>query len=237
MAVVACVSLVGCYYDRLMTLRNQLDDYNSNFAIGVTPSRGYYVMFKHPMLYQEDIEKLAGIHPIVHGDDDPVTNQNVYYMVWHGAANVPDSVPITIQCVKRDKEFKVGQVTVPQKLTAVFPRDLVYQFMASSNKASINYFTKKATFPLGGLDLQLLPKTSEIQRIFGSPEVRINGRIKSEKYSFQIAGQGSPDRLPFIITLEYATDRQNELRQLFVKYYNYELRVDLTKKEAVLQYL
>jgi hypothetical protein len=231
------MGLAGCYYDRLMILRNQLDDYSSNFIVDATPSDGYYVLFKHPMLYQEDLEKLAGIRPIVRADGNPETNQNIYFIVWRGHGNIKDSVPITIQCVKRDKQYKVAKVTVPQKLTALIPRDLVYQFMSSSNKASINYFTKKATFPLAGLDLQLLPKESDIRRIFGNPEERINGTIKTDKYSFEVAGRETPDRLPLKISVDCAIDRQNELTQIFVKYYNYELRVDLKKKEAVLQYL
>ncbi len=60
--LVIIIGLAGCVYLRLLEFKNQLDDFDQNFATHVEDSH-FVLFFKDPMLYEKDITYLTEVDP------------------------------------------------------------------------------------------------------------------------------------------------------------------------------
>ncbi len=56
------LGLTACVYTRLLSVKNQLSDFDQNFAVRVT--EGHFILdFKHPVLYDHDFVSLTHLNP------------------------------------------------------------------------------------------------------------------------------------------------------------------------------
>ena len=173
LTVAAALLLSGCVWLRLLDLKDQFAQFDR--YITVPPGPGIELQFKHPVLYDVDLDTLITAEPTATatagtGADLLTVRSYAFSHVPSDSGPDPASAEPILVLTAGIRREKLVFVDLPNDLFRVIPRDLVLRAMRSLGTATVDRSARSAT---AAVDLQgitaPMPTGTELVALFGQP--------------------------------------------------------------------
>ena len=195
-------ALSGCLLNRMMELKDQFCDFESNFSLQFEDSVEF--SFNQPMLLDTDILWLSGAPPTkTRKTADELTMTFVIEKVMSQPGYLPDpanDIQVDLHFDRFDDGFKLRRVQMDPKLTSLMNPDFFDKNVINSAAQEIcdtgrSFASTKMEMDIPELELRLLPSRQEILELLGAPLEQIDQdtgfvyqyRHKGEKHQSEIA--------------------------------------------------
>ena len=183
--LVAVLTLGGCVWLRLLTVKHQLQDFDRYIETAGAP--GLELRFREPVLLAEDLDVIVQGFPTsvarsgtatVAGVTPPDLNEVRAYVFRKVAADQPepDTATLTLVVVCTIQDGLVQRVAFPTEVFAVIPRDLAIAGLRALGNATVDQSAQTATGSLAAGSLTesavlaaQLPTRVDLIRQFGTP--------------------------------------------------------------------
>lgn len=219
--------LSGCVWLRLLDLKDQFAQFDR--YINVPPGPGIELQFKHPVLYDVDLDTLITAEPTATataGTGAELLTVRSYAFSHMPSDSGPDPAgaePIMVLTAGIRRE-KLVFVDLPDDLFRVIPRDLALRAMRSLGTATVDRGARSAT---AAVDLQgvaaTVPTGSELVALFGQPnqiilkdgKLRVLWRYRLEGKSLRADGKPVVAAIAFSFApgpLPYAQQRPSRFQ-------------------------
>jgi hypothetical protein len=159
-AAMAALLLSGCVWSRLLSLKNQLADFDTQVEV-LPDGPGLYLRLREPVVRPSDIAWLFG------GDPSSSVDGRHVLRFTHG-----DLPAWELLLIERDG--LVGAVMLPQQLFHLLPRERLIALMRAFGSAEVDRSRREASTALARDASQPLGIGRDIlDRIFGVPDVEV----------------------------------------------------------------
>jgi hypothetical protein len=204
-ATLACftaLALSGCLLNRMVELKDQFCDFDSNFSLQFEDSMEF--SFNQPMLLDTDILWLSGAPPTkTTKSADELTMTFVIEKVMSQPGYLPDpadDIQVDLHFDRFDDGFKLRRVRMDPKLTTLMNPDFFDKEVINSAAQEIcdtgrSFASTKMEMDIPELELRMLPNRQEILELLGAPLEHIDQdtgfvyqyRLKGEKHQSEFA--------------------------------------------------
>ena len=166
------IALSGCLFNRVMEVRQQFCDFDSNFSVEFTESVTLHLA--HPVILEKDILWLAGAEPTsVTRTGDLVT----MVFVIEEDLPVPDpaqDIGFELDFARIGDDFGLTQIRMDPKLSTVLnPENIDRESLLNSAdnicQTGLSFGSRSVEFDLDDQDLEQLPSRTEALAIMGPP--------------------------------------------------------------------
>lgn len=205
--------LSGCVYLRLLTIKNQLKDFEKNFDI--SGQSDLEIIFKNPVLSSEDVTFLIGAPPV------RITREGgVFYHYDFNLSRSSDSASVPLSQLHltlgmRDK--KLERIIVPEHFMLIFPRHVLLETLRRAADAEVLELKKIARVTLRlspSVDAEL-PSRTKTRLLLGDPqEIQPEGEWENWIYHFRLARE----RRPVPIEARLSFDQAERLHRVFIRW-------------------
>ncbi|HRY29611.1 MAG TPA: hypothetical protein P5079_06180 [Elusimicrobiota bacterium] len=177
----------GCVYLRLLEIKNQLREFNSNFdTIG---DKDLLIQFKKPVLLARDISYLIGAEPL------SITlraKDITWYYEFEIIRSTPLAKPLPLDKLSLSFLLRGGKLvslTVPENFLRFFPRQMFLETIRQASNAEVNKLRKTvhARLQLSPETDEQLPDIKETVQLLGPPLQKTQeGRLQYYIYRYRI---------------------------------------------------
>lgn len=155
--------LGGCFYTRLLSLRDQLRDFDHHIIVAPEQDQhDLHIGFRDPVLLLADAERIAGA-PSQRVAERPSEVQWTWSRA--GIATVTEAVA----SATLDSEGRIVAVIIPRPVVAAFGRDLLLAMLRSGGRAKVDEQERSATATLGVA--VAAPDAAQLAATLGPPDV------------------------------------------------------------------
>lgn len=222
LACALAIMASGCLVNRVMEVRQQFCDFDSNFTVDFDESAT--VRFTDPVILDKDILWLAGTQPtrrtIV---EDRVT---MAYVIEEDvpAPNPANEIGIELDFVLDDGDYKLEQIRADPKLNNILnSEDMNKESILSSAleicQTGLSFATRNVEFDISDHDLEQLPSRPEALEIMGPPHfVEDDG----QGWTWQYRLKGNPEfekRARFTVWFDDVSQKPLRMESRYARYH------------------
>jgi hypothetical protein len=198
------LTLTGCVYLRLLTVKNQLRDFDANFAFG--GRRSWYVEFKNPSLYAKDISFLIGAPPLSVSTTTTGTLLSYEFEMVRSTPTAPTALERLSLGIASEGNM-LRQAIVPETFLLYFSRRVLEETFRQAKDAQVVKLKKTAR-----ADVRLspeadaeLPSLERTLLLLGEPlKSEESGDLRVLNYRYKIIGDKRG--VPILVHLSFAAD-------------------------------
>lgn|GEM_PF-867649 len=182
-ALVLCLG--GCVYFRLLQLKNQLGNFDENFAAVTTD--GVTIVCLHPLLLSDDL-RFLGIDPKTIKTNGQTTRWHVRWLKDEPPQAEAEALH-DVELFMDLKDDKLQSLHIPERYFEFFPKDLFVDLLRSTGQASIDKLSHRAEVH-AGQEMQetmaVLPALSSVEKLLGLPtEKKRDGELIRYRYRYR----------------------------------------------------
>ncbi len=192
------LSLSSCIFVRMMKVKNQLNDFETNFDL--TDERGLTLVFKNPVLLTDDVIWLMKGGPVSVEKIDVGELWTYVFQKQHTVSqDEGDTYDIPILMVIEDG--KLTEVTFPKRFLKNLSIPLLKKMLTSMGNADVSKFRRSASSKFSGSDPTEIPTSDNVVETLGVPyEVEDLGENSKLSYLYYLEdsdGSANKDNLNF----------------------------------------
>lgn len=210
LCITLCLSVSGCFYRRLLALKNQFKKFEKYFVLeeGDTVA----MIFKKPVMLTEDTERFLGLKPTTIRGEAPnaiyeyrVVKQYAPHQKEEGNFNY------TYQVVMKDN--KIERFVFEKRFFATTPKPMFVLACKMIGHANVNLVKRSLTMkkinPEPYLDKSVFLNADEVRQLSGIPYKVIQNNYV---YRYRIQQEGDESSWPEIFSTVSFTDQGEFLR-------------------------
>lgn len=220
-ATLVSLTLSGCLFDRVITVKNDLCDFEENFAVELDQDLSF--TFNHPVLNTSDIIWLMGAEPsnIDHEGQNVVLN---YVIQKTPSPSEPDvEFVVSLSFVNREGDFLLEKISSDEKLAALVNPEMLERVMVETAasqvcEAGISFASTRMEYDIPEERIASLPSRQEILKLLGDPSQGQAGDAQVS-YEFRV-GKHDANSPVALLTLWFNPDGgpPTELRTAYSRY-------------------
>jgi len=216
---ISMLLLQGCLITRLQTVQEQSCDLDRYFSMSF--DEGMSITFLEPVLLYQDIEFIAGITPVVQGQEESRLLAS-YLLKKTGISDRPD-IPVKLEFDVREDELLLAQVSVLSPLFSIF--DPAQQPLVTDTAcgARLPLWGTRIEVPISDFYQEMAHTKEQIIELAGIP-TSLSADGKELVYEFVLSGEGS-NELDGSVTLVYDDSGEKLLRSR-AQFYHYVMGAD-----------
>lgn len=228
------IGVSGCLMNRVMEVRQQFCDFDSNFTLDFDESAT--VRFNQPVILDKDILWLAGAQPTRQSiAEDKLT---MVFVIEEDvpAPNPANEIGIELEFVLGDGDYKLERISADPKLNNILnSEDMNKESVLSSAQeicqTGLSFATREVEFDLSDEDLEQLPSRTEALEIMGPPHF-IENDGQGWTWQYRLKGnQELKKRARFTVWFDDLTQKPLRMESRYARYHT---RADfITKKVSM----
>lgn len=233
LAGICAVALSGCILDRLWETHRQFYAKDPLILVKRQPGAATRIAFLKPTLLERDIDWLLDEKPtrVEQRSDSKVAH---YILVQEGRP-IPAEPPldILVRYVRRDGEFRLAEVVLPQAVESLLTPQLLEAFVEALRVPETDLLRRQVRLDLHALQKIKLPRRSEVEALLGTPNRVAADSEALYRFFLLRADRTLPGKERVIkagITFDASTQR---VRSIKGRYLRYQVRADVNAAEAV----
>ena len=161
-----CILLSGCLLQRVMTLQDQICDFENNFELSTIG--GFQLRLLNPVILDRDVIFMAGVDP--YRVTPMPGGQEMTYRIRKRGQPVDDTVQysIDLRFVEIDEEMKLSELSVD----SIFPMIVTDEQVARATERACSnrgFPSPRIEYPLDDIDASLIPTLAELRLLAGEP--------------------------------------------------------------------
>ncbi len=160
------VSLTGCVYLRLLKVKRQLNDFETNFEL--RDQNGLKFVFKNPVLISNDIIWLMKNDPLSRKKTEGGENW-VYVLEKRYSDENAEKLNYDIPILFYVSDDKLVEITFPERFLKNLSKPLLIKMLGSMGKSKISKSTRSAGTEFKGSNPDEIPKKRYIISVLGKP--------------------------------------------------------------------
>jgi hypothetical protein len=228
-AACLALSLNGCLINRVVEVRDQFCDFDTNFEFEFDESTGF--VFKNPVMLEKDIIWLAGAPPTksIRSDD----HLSMIYVVEKVSGGPGEDFFVELGFERMADEFKLMNVRFDPAFSTVInqeflDRDTIESAAQNFCETGWTYATRNLDLDISDQDLEELPGRLEILDWLGPPLVN-NEKEDSFYYEYRLkSDQPDPVTASFTVWFDETTDKPARMSS---RYSRFETNTDFIEKK------
>ena len=160
------LSSTSCVYLRLLKVKRQLNDFESNFELN--DENGLKFVFKNPVLFPQDIIWLMKTDPL---STEKTNNGELwtYLLEKQYLVQNTDEDNYDIPLLFHVRDNKLVEITFPERFLKNLSKPLLIKMLGSLGKSEISKSTRSAGTEFKGSSLDDIPKKKYIISVLGAP--------------------------------------------------------------------
>ncbi|HEU5078409.1 MAG TPA: hypothetical protein VFT72_04315 [Opitutaceae bacterium] len=209
----------GCVYLRLLELRNQLADFDKNFAVNTAD--GIHLIFRHPMLLGDDLRWLGAEPQEIQQRGDDEESWHVRW-VKQTKPGVEESSEHDVELFAELRDHELQSLRIPERYFEFFPKSLFVDLLRSTGKAHINKESRQAEVSTAdevSTNNQpiAVPELDSIEKLLGEPTDKTTGPSGLVRYRYRYQAQIPSGKGKFIEATFFFDPASGQLRRLIGK--------------------
>lgn len=226
------IGVSGCLVNRVMEVKQQFCDFDSNFTIDFSESPG--VHFTHPVILDKDILWLAGADPtsVIRSNEQ----LNMFFIIEEDVPvpNPDNEIGFELEFTLLGDDFKLKQVRLDPKLNGIFNPDYLDResILASAQEicqTGLGFGSRSVELDLSDRDIDELPSRMEALELMGPPHALVDGG-NGWTWRYRMKGDTSGDN-GAQFTVWFDENSQKPLR-MESQYAKYRTKADFIAKKV-----
>ncbi len=199
----------GCVFFRLLEVKRQLNDFNSNFQIN--DQNEFSLVFLKPVLRTEDIKWLAKRPPT----SKEVKDQGevwTYLFEKDYRGQKDEEANFDIPIIMYFQKDKLNEIRFPERFLKVLSKPLLTRMFESMGSAEINEWNRSASSKFEGKDSMEIPKKEQVTLVLGKPFYNKDSKgdsLFTYKYNLKNNATNSKGK-QFNLWIKFTFDKRDE---------------------------
>jgi hypothetical protein len=229
------LGLSGCFINRVVEVRDQMCDFDSNFSLQFADSANFNIY--NPVLLDRDILWIAGASPTM-----MTSTENELSMVFVLEKSGPDSRPeddirVDLEFDRIDDQYKLMNVRFDPKFNAMInPEFLDKEAIETATQTlcetGLSFASTRLEIDISDQDLDELPNRAEILDWLGPP-LQADERNDSITYEYKLKGD-KPDSMKARFTVWF-DDSGDKPARMDSEYSHFRTSADFINKKMLLK--
>jgi len=203
------ITLSSCVYVRMMKVKNQLNDFETNFDLN--DERGLTLVFLNPVLLTDDVIWLMKGGPVsVEIIDEGELWTYVFQKQHTASQDEGDTYDIPILMLIENG--KLTEVTFPKRFLKNLSIPLLKKMLTSMGNADVSKLRRSASSKFSGNDPTEIPTSDNVIETLGTPyeieQLEENSKLSYLYYLEDSEGNADKDNLNF--ELWFIADNQDK---------------------------
>ncbi len=236
-ATAGCMALglSGCFINRVVEVRDQMCDFDSNFSLQFADSANFNIY--NPVLLDRDILWIAGASPTM-----MTSTENELSMVFVLEKSGPDSRPeddirVDLEFDRIDDQYKLMNVRFDPKFNAMInPEFLDKEAIETATQTlcetGLSFASTRLEIDISDQDLDELPNRAEILDWLGPP-LQADERNDSITYEYKLKGD-KPDSMKARFTVWF-DDSGDKPARMDSEYSHFRTSADFINKKMLIK--
>ncbi len=222
--------LSGCLLSRIYTFKDQLCDYEANFALQI--DEDVSLAMHHPVLLDTDVTWLAGAEPTERRMVGEVLELRY---VAEKLMRHPDpgyDIPLQLRFERIDGDYKLREGRLDMDLGALLRPEVINRSVEHTCGAKPDLLAQRVEVDLADLDQSTLPTRGEVLAILGVPaHASPDHTVLTYRYRLK----NPAPALKAVRAVAWFDPSDQRLRRVKVRYLRYELVADFVEERAVIK--
>jgi hypothetical protein len=229
------LGLSGCFINRVVEVRDQMCDFDSNFSLQFADSANFNIY--NPVLLDRDILWIAGASPTM-----MTSTENELSMVFVLEKSGPDSRPeddirVDLEFDRIDDQYKLMNVRFDPKFNAMInPEFLDKEAIETATQTlcetGLSFASTRLEIDISDQDLDELPNRAEILDWLGPP-LQADERNDSITYEYKLKGD-KPDSMKARFTVWF-DDSGDKPARMDSEYSHFRTSADFINKKMLIK--
>jgi hypothetical protein len=229
------LGLSGCFINRVVEVRDQMCDFDSNFSLQFADSANFNIY--NPVLLDRDILWIAGASPTM-----MTSTENELSMVFVLEKSGPDSRPeddirVDLEFDRIDDQYKLMNVRFDPKFNAMInPEFLDKEAIETATQTlcetGLSFASTRLEIDISDQDLDELPNRAEILGWLGPP-LQADERNDSITYEYKLKGD-KPDSMKARFTVWF-DDSGDKPARMDSEYSHFRTSADFINKKMLIK--
>ena len=236
-SAVCCMSLglSGCFINRVVEVRDQMCDFDSNFSLQFADSAN--LNFHSPVLLDRDILWIVGASPTMMTNTQDDLSM-VFVLEKSGPNPRPeDEIRVDLKFDRIDDQYKLMNVRFDPKFNAMINPDFLDKAALDSAtqtlcETGLSFASTRMEIDISDQDLDELPNRAEILDSLGPPLKADEGN-RSFTYEYRLKGDNSsPMKARFTVWFDETGEK---LARMDSEYSHFRTSADFINKKMLLK--